>query len=81
MTTFKEQILSYLKENNIPVTKVETADNELSIICHISPSDNDKIETLTIDAEKQLNANIMISSDIPPFNVIIFEKDDYQLTT
>lgn len=73
---FEEKAKTKLKELNIEVHKIEK-DNDLSIVFHISKSDNEKIEKAKDEIEKELNAVVALS-EMAGMNVVIIESNNLE---
>ena len=72
---FKEKIQEYLRNKNIVVGTIEQDGEVESIICHILKSENEKVNLIKDEMEKELDVAIMLS-DMFGMNVIIIESNN-----
>lgn len=74
---FKEKVLKYLENNNVKVGKIEQEGNTESIVCHISTTENKKIEEIKNNMEEELNV-IVQESNMFGMNVVLVESKDIE---
>ena len=74
---FRQNVISYFKNKDISVEKVEQETDVKSIVCHIAKSDNQKVEAIQQEMEKDLNVVIALSQNYG-MNVVIVEDNDLE---
>ena len=74
---FKEKIIKHFKENKIDVLKVEQMGDVESIVCHITESNNAKVEEIREKMEEEFNVAI-IQSSMYGMNTVIVESNNLE---
>lgn len=74
---FRNKVKDYLEKNGITVERIEQKGEVASIVCHIPKSDNEKVEKLKEEMEKELNV-VVVASNNYGMNVIIVESNDLE---
>ena len=72
---FREKVTDYLISCGIQVTKVEQEGGIESIVCHVPVSDNEKIESISKQMEKELKVIVQLSN-LYGMNVVIVEAEE-----
>ena len=72
---FKEKIQEYLKTKNIAVGKIEQDGGVESVVFHILKEDNEKVDKIKDEMEKELNVAVLRSENYG-MNVVIVEAND-----
>ena len=75
--SFKEKVVDHLKSNGIGVIKVEQDGDNESIVCHILESDNDIIESIKHEMEKEFDVTV-VQNDMNNMNVVIVESNNLE---
>ncbi len=74
---FKETIKEYLSKRDITITSIEQEGDNESIVLHIDPTDNSKVEEIKSEMEKELDVAVVLS-DMGGMNVVIVESNNLE---